>query len=214
MLLCPWNCPGKNSGVGSHSLLQGIFPTQGSNLGLLHWRQILYHMSYQGNPYKGKYFMFLYWIPMPLKLRLRGDGGDTFSLTLERHSDGHRFQTVPTNSDSWYRLKKLHCFPVTFKYQLTSFLFCSVQSVSQSCLTPCIPMDCSMPGFPVRHQPTELALTHVHRVSDAIQPSYPLSSPPPPAFILSQHQGLFQWVSSSHQVARVLEFQLQHQSFQ
>ena len=69
-----------------------------------------------------------------------------------------------------------------------------------------------MPGFPVHHQLPDLAQTHVHWVSDAIQPSRPLSSPS--AFNLSQHQGLFQWVSSLHQVARVLEFQLQHQSLQ
>ena len=75
-------------------------------------------------------------------------------------------------------------------------------------------MDCSMPGFPVHHQLPELAQTHVHRVGDAIQPSHPLSSPSPPAFNPSQHQGLFQWVPSSHQVAKVLEFQFQHQSFQ
>ena len=74
--------------------------------------------------------------------------------------------------------------------------------------------DCSTPGFPVHHQLLELAQTHVHRGGDAIQPSHPLSSPSPPAFNLSQHQGLFQWVSSLHQVAKVLEFQLQHQSFQ
>ena len=87
-------------------------------------------------------------------------------------------------------------------------------SVAQSCPTLCDPMDCSTPGFPVHHQLPELAQTHVHWVSDAIQPSHPLSSLSPPAFNLSQHQGLFQWVSSSHQVAKVLELQLQHQSFQ
>ena len=70
------------------------------------------------------------------------------------------------------------------------------------------------PGFPAHHQLLELAHTHVHQVADAIQSSHPLSSPSPPAFNLSQHQGLFQWVSSSHEVAKVLEFQLQHQSFQ
>ena len=75
-------------------------------------------------------------------------------------------------------------------------------------------MYCSTPGFPVHHQLPELAQTLVHRVDAAIQPSHPLSPSCPPAFSLSQHQGLFQWVSSSHQVARVLEFQLQHQSFQ
>ena len=87
-------------------------------------------------------------------------------------------------------------------------------SVTHSCLTLCDPMDCSMPDFPVHHQLPELTQTHVHRVGDAIQPSHPLSSPSPPTLNLSQHQGLFQWVSSSHQVAKVLEFQLQHQSFQ
>ena len=75
-------------------------------------------------------------------------------------------------------------------------------------------MDCSMPGLPVHHQLPELAQTPVHWVSDAIQPSHPLSSPSPPTFNRSQHQGLFQSVSSSHQVAKALEFQLQHQSFQ
>ena len=70
----------------------------------------------------------------------------------------------------------------------------SVSSASQSCLTLCDPMDCSTPGFPVHHQLLEHAQTHVHRVGDAIQPSHPLSSPSPPAFNLSQHQGLFQWV--------------------
>ncbi|MEQ4767778.1 hypothetical protein ABN071_21555, partial [Providencia rettgeri] len=69
--------------------------------------------------------------------------------------------------------------------------------VAQSCLTLCNPMDCSTPGFPVHHQLPELAQTHVHRVSDAIQPSHPLLSPSPPTFNLSQHQGLFQCVSSS-----------------
>ena len=84
-------------------------------------------------------------------------------------------------------------------------------SVAQSCL--CDSMDCSTPGFPVHHQLPALAETQAHRVGDAIQPSHPLLSPSPPVVNLSQHQGLFQWVSSSNQVARVLEFQFQHQSF-
>ena len=87
-------------------------------------------------------------------------------------------------------------------------------SVAQSCLTLWDPMDFSTPGFPVHHWLLELAQTHVHWVGDATRPSHPLSSPSPPAFNFSQHQGLFKWVSSSHQVAKVLEFQLQHQSFQ
>ena len=81
-------------------------------------------------------------------------------------------------------------------------------SVAQSCPTLCNCMDCNMPGLPVHHQLLELTQTHVHIVSGAIQPSRPLSSPSPSAFNLSQHQGLFQWVSASHQVAKGLEFQL------
>ena len=84
-------------------------------------------------------------------------------------------------------------------------------SVAQSCLTLCDPVECSMSGFPVDHQLPEITQTHDNWVGDAIQPSHPLLSPSPPAFTLSQHQGLFQWVSSSHQVTKVLEFQLQHQ---
>ena len=83
-------------------------------------------------------------------------------------------------------------------------------SVAQSCPTLCDSMDCITPGFPVHHQ----LQTHVHWVSEAIQPSHPLSSPAPPAFNHFQHQGFFKQVSSSHQVAKVLEFQLQRQSFQ
>ena len=82
-------------------------------------------------------------------------------------------------------------------------------SVPQSCPTLCDPMDCSIPGFPVHHQLPEFIQTHVYWVSDAIQPSHPLSSPSSPAFNLSQRQGLFQWVSSLNQVNKVLEFQLQ-----
>ena len=75
-------------------------------------------------------------------------------------------------------------------------------------------MNCSTSGLPVHHQLPESTQTHVHWVGDAIQPSHSLSSPSPPALNLSQHQGLFKWVSPSHQVAKVLEFQLQHQTFQ
>ena len=82
-------------------------------------------------------------------------------------------------------------------------------SVTKSCPTLCDPMNCSMPGFPVLHHFPEFAQTHVHWVGDAIHPSYPLSPPSPPAISLSQHQGLFQWVTSTCQVAKVLELQLQ-----
>ena len=108
-----------------------------------------------------------------------------------------------------------HYFLLTFKCDNIFELIMVIQFSSAEQLYPTlrIRMKCSTPGFPVHHQLLELAQTHVHRVSDAIQPSHPLSSPSP-AFNLSQHQGLFQWVSSSHEVAKALEFQLQHQSFQ
>ena len=90
--------------------------------------------------------------------------------------------------------------------------FSSVQfsSVAQSCPSVCNPVDCSTPAFLVHHQLLKPAQTHIHQVSDAIQPSHPLSSPFPPAFNPSQRQGLFQRVSYLHQVAKVLEFQFQH----
>ena len=81
-----------------------------------------------------------------------------------------------------------------------------IRSVAQSCPTLCDPMNRSTPGLPVHHQLPEFNQTHIHRVSDAIQPSYPLSSPSPPTPNPSQHQSLFQWVNSSHEVAKVLEF--------
>ena len=83
-------------------------------------------------------------------------------------------------------------------------------SVAQSRPTLCDPMDCSTPGFLVHHQLLEPTQTHVHWAGDA----HPLLSPSPPTFNLSQDQGLFKWVGSLHQVAKILEFQLQHQSFQ
>ena len=87
-----------------------------------------------------------------------------------------------------------------------------LSSVIQSCPTLCNPMNCSMPGLPVPHQLPEFTQTHVHWVGDATQPFHPLSSPSPPTLNLSQHQGLFKWVSSFHQVSKVLEFQHEHQS--
>ena len=96
--------------------------------------------------------------------------------------------------------------------ELRILLFISVQSLSHVRL--CEPMNRSTPGFPVHHQLPEFTQTHVHWVSDAIQLSHPLSSPSPSAPNPSQHQSLFQWVNSSHEVAKVPEFQLQHHSFQ
>ena len=96
---------------------------------------------------------------------------------------------------------------ISYRNVLTWF-----SSVAQLCPTLWDPMDCSTPGLPVHHQLLEFAQIHVYQVSDAIQPSHLLSSPSPPAFKPSQHQGLFQWVSSSYQMVKVLE--LQHQPFQ
>ena len=104
----------------------------------------------------------------------------------------------------------LECLDFTQTFVLVEIS--SVQSLS--CVRLCDSMDGSTQGLPVHHQLFQLSQTHVHGVSDAIQPSRPLSSPSPPTFNLSQYQGLFQWVSSSHWVAKVLKFQLQHQSFQ
>ena len=102
-----------------------------------------------------------------------------------------------------------YCYSYFF-HTFAVIFFCSVQfsSVAQSCPTLCEPMNCSMPGHPVHHQLLEFTQTHVHQVGDAIQPSLPLSSPSPPAPNPSQHQSLFQRVNSSHEVAKVLEFQL------
>ena len=98
---------------------------------------------------------------------------------------------------------------------LKSLILCyQFSSVAQSRPTLCNPMNRSMAGLPVHHQLPEFTQTHVHRVGDAIQPSHPLLSPSPPAPNPFQHQSLFQWVNSSHEVAKVLELQLQHQSFQ
>ena len=111
-------------------------------------------------------------------------------------------------------IKTYHNWTIAFR-EMQLHITYSVQfsSVAQSCPTLCDPMNPSMPGFPVHHQLPESTQTHAHRVGDAIQSSHPLSSPSPPAPNPSQHQGLFQWVNSSHEVVKVLELQLQHQSY-
>ena len=132
------------------------------------------------------------------------------------------WNTLPSRGtvDSYRNFPKEGKARFKAKMQLSShqrgYLFCSYHfsSVAQSCLTLCDPMNRSMPGLLVHHQLSEFAQTHIHWDSDAIQPSHPLSSPSPPAPNPSQHQSLFQWVSSSYEVAKVLKFQLQHQSFQ
>ena len=115
---------------------------------------------------------------------------------------------------SWVADHGTPCSPLSVSQSPCSSLIWKVpdqfNSVAQLCPTLCNPMDCSTPGLPVHHQIPEFT----HWVGDAIQPSHPLPSSSPPAFNLSQHHGLFKWVSSSHQVAKLLEFQFQHQSFQ
>ena len=125
-----------------------------------------------------------------------------------RMSDATYSVNVP-----WEEWDKTHggVFTADFSlHQVLNDVESQFSLVAQSFPTLCDPMDCSRPGFPVHHQLLELAQTHVHQVGNAIQLSHPLLSPSP-AFNLFQHQGLFQWVSFSHQVAKVLEFQLQDQ---
>ena len=137
------------------------------------------------------------------------------------HTALRKDSSNPGKSSEWPHRARIHlevCRPGCMTGSCLSVQF---SSVAQSCLTLCDPMDCSTPGLPVHHQPglpvhhqlPEFTQSHVRRVGDTIQPSHPLTSPPY-AFNLSQHQGLLKRVSSSHQVANVLAFQLQHQSFQ
>ena len=124
--------------------------------------------------------------------------------------------TVPLQLQNTIILEKLTLHPNFSFFYLFTLYWSSVQfsSVAQLCLTLCDSMDCRTPRLPVHHQLPEIGQTHVHWVGDYIQPSNPGLSASPPTFSLSQHRGLFQWVSLSHQVAKVLEFQLQHQSLQ
>ena len=163
-----WHSSGQNTAVGSRSLLQGIFPTQGSNPGLLHGRQILNQLSHKGSP----------------------------KIIIDYFNNKGKWQKIYNVVILWVNLEN----SVQFS--------CSV--VSDSLRTHGL----QHARFPVHHHLPEFTQTHVHWVRDAIQTSHPLQPPIPFAFNLSQHQGLFKWVSASHQVAKVLEFQLQHQSFQ
>ena len=119
------------------------------------------------------------------------------------HCCSHGRRAVFTSDTSFY------FFLCPSHFEAILLFCCCCCSVAQLCLTLCDPMDCSTPGLPVLHCLPEFTQTYVHGVSDAIQPSHPPSSPSPLAFNLSQHQGLSQWVSSSHQAAKVLELQLQ-----
>ena len=150
---------------------------------------------FRGNLYKNKILNLFYWNTVGLQCYIN------FCCT-----------------EKWFRFiyvqiciySNIHTHTHTHTH-IISFQF---SSVAQLCPPLCDPMNRSTPGLPVHHQLPEFTQTHVHQVSDAIQPSHPLSSPAPPAPNPSQHQCLFQWVNSSHEVAKVLEFQLWHHSFQ
>ena len=116
------------------------------------------------------------------------------------------YWSFPLLTEGWLGAVAPTCCPVSGdRTVLLAQEKIQFSSVAQLCLTLCNPMDCSTPGFPVHHQLLELTQTQVHRVGDAIQPSHPLSSPSLPTIYLSQHQGFFKWVSSLHEVTKVLE---------
>ena len=202
----PCNSPGKNTGMGCHFLLQCMKVKSESEVTQSHCR------------------IFQAWVLEWVDTAFSEANLDTQKTPKKKKK---KLSLKQTNEENAQRNEiKGQGKPLTFpcdqfgsKHKISLTYIPSVNlyqfsSVTQLCLTLCDPMDCSTPGFPVHHQLPEFTQTHVHWVGDAIQPSHPLPSPSPPTFNLSQYQGLFQWVSSSHQVAKVLEFQLQHQSFQ
>ena len=148
--------------------------------------------SRKSPPFSNLYIQW--WAGKCLSTSSAGKGGPRFRV----FADFHHVNT-PTIAN----------FELQMWNQLTHFCCC----IATSCQILCNPMDCNRPGFPLLHCLPEFAQTQSYWVNDAIQLSHPLSPPFPPAFSLSQHQDLFQWVVYSHQMAKVLEFQLQHQSF-
>ena len=150
-----------------------------------------------------------HWVPTTTVSLLSNDGmshptipsGDCICEVLLVLKQLTRCGSVPTNHNTG----KLEVWVVE---NIWNKLVIAFSSVAQSCPTLCDPMNRSTPGLPVHHQLPDFTQTHVHRISDAIQPSHPLSSPSPPVSNPSQHQSLFQWVNSSHEVAKVLESQL------
>ena len=195
----------------SHSLLSWLFETV--------WSTLIDH-SPPGSPVLGVLqARILEWVAILFSResfwpRIRNWVSLTLTLTLLSRLDGGNpallvdyLPSEPPGNEAHPTLRRA----IWFSQSTNSNI--QFSSITQLCLTLCNPMDCSTPGFPVHRQLPELAQTHIRRVGDAIWSSHPLSSPSPPVFNLSQHQGLFQWVNSSHQVAKV-ELQLQHQSFQ
>ena len=184
-LLCLWDFPGKNTGVGCHCLL--LKKITNTTFFRNSWTRQLPNIDI---------IMLLIIIFCSLKNTLGSRNWMDFSFSLFKLWNVYRSNFVFNLC-----IGALQC--CTMKW--ISYQF---SSVAQSYLTLCDPQNCSTLGLPVHHQLPEFTQTHVHRVNDAIQPSHPLSSPSPPAPNPSQHQSLFQWVNSSHEVAKVLEFQL------
>ena len=186
----PWDSPGKNTGVGCHFLLQCMKVKSESEVA-----QSCLTLS---DPWTAAYQAPLsmgfsrqeYWsrVPLPSPITL-------YVRQQKRHRCKEQSFGLCGRGGWFGRMVLKHVSD-------------QIRSVAQSCLTLCNLMNRSRPGLPVHHQLPEFTETHVHRVSDAIQPSHPLSSPSPLAPNPSQHQSLFQWVNSLHEVAKVLEFQL------
>ena len=223
-LLCLWNFPGKNTmpGVSCHALLQGIILIQGLNTCLL----CLLHQQMNFLPLVARHDQ--------IALQSRGTGHNPTTclwVPIAVHCQIWRGGWVP---ELKYRplsqiqgimkaaLSRRSCMTREYGLNLSELhaysmktIFCPVHFGSSVVSNPLHPHgQGGTPGLLAHHQLPEFTQTHVHQVGDAFQPSHPLSAPSPPAPNRSQHQGLFQWVSSSHEVAKVLELQLQHQSLQ
>ena len=148
--------------------------------------------------------MFLFLKPLkPLMINILNSWKFFFVISLARY-----LSILLIFSKKQISLFFYYIFHFTDILTLSFYFIFSINSVTQSYPAFCDSINHSTPGLPVHHQPPEFTQTHVHWVGDANKPSHPLSSPSPPALNLSQHQGLFKWVRSSHQLAKVLEFQL------
>ena len=142
---------------------------------------------------------------------IRKAGQKKMQLIYLRHSLGVLYLMAISSYNS--NIFSNYSVPSTLRSSL--YVLCQSVQFSHSVIYhSLLPMNCSTPGIPVHHQLLALTQAHIYWVGDAIQPSHPLSSPSPPAFNLSQHHGLLWWVSFLHQVAKILEFQIQHQCFQ
>ena len=225
-LLHPWDFPGKSTRVGCHFLLQRIFPLRdGTRISCIAggFFTIWAIRGAHFNPLLGTnntdcvHAKSLQSCPTLCDTMDCSPPGSSVHVILQVRI----LEWVAISffrGSSWPR-DRTHISYITCigrQFFITSTMWKApnntdsdqIRSVAQSCPTLCDPMNRSTPGLPVHHQPPEFTETHVHRVSDAIQPSHPLSSPSPPAPNPSQHQSLFQRINSSHEVAKVLEFQL------